>query len=56
MANFAFDHLAPRSRLCVMPEKERMAEQMRRHSAADGAKRAASKSLSPPRTFDDASL
>lgn len=36
--------------------QERMAERMLRHSAADGAKRAASKSLSPPRKFDDASL
>lgn len=44
------------SRLCVMPEQERTAEGMRRHLAADGAKRAASNSLSPPRKFDDASL
>lgn len=36
--------------------QERMAERMLRHSAADDAKRAASKSLSPPRKFDDASL
>lgn len=53
---FAFDNLDLLSRLCVMPEQERTAEGMRRHLAADGAKRAASNSLSPPRKFDDASL